>query len=87
MLTLIIFIFSSCPNDYNRHKVQFFLNEKPIDFEWCNIGLCDLSMVLEKYKDFLNADCASMYCEGSSASYLKLSAVLLSVMMMLRLLF
>lgn len=73
----------SCPNDQNRHKVQFFLNERPIDFDWCNIGLCDLSLVLEKYSHFLNADCSSMYCDGNTASYLKMSAALFSFVALL----
>lgn len=57
-----------CATDSKRHKVQFFLNEKPMNFDWCNIGLCDLELVVEKYRNFLNADCSNLFCGGSSAS-------------------
>lgn len=59
-----------CPSDPKRYKIQFFLNERPMNFEWCNIGLCDLEQVIEKYRNFLNADCSNLYCGGNSASSL-----------------
>lgn len=71
--------FSSCPNDPERFKVQFFLNERPIEFDWCNIGLCNLSKLVEKYRNFVDADCGSIYCGGNSGVNVKVSAVLLVV--------
>lgn len=59
-----------CANDLKRFKVQFFLNEKPLNFDWCNIGLCDLDQVIDKYRNFLNTDCSNIYCGGSFASSL-----------------
>ncbi|CAO1347101.1 unnamed protein product [Diamesa hyperborea] len=62
-----------CPNEPERFKVQFFLNEKPIDFPWCNIGLCDLSKVFETYQKFIDVDCSKIYCGTSTATSLKYS--------------
>ncbi|XP_070500459.1 multiple inositol polyphosphate phosphatase 1-like [Chironomus tepperi] len=76
-----------CPDDQNRYKVQFFLNERPIDFDWCNIGLCDLSTVLQKFSHFSNSDCANLYCGGNTASYLKLSVALISLATLFNVLF
>ena len=59
-----------CANDPKRFKVQFFLNEKPLNFDWCNIGLCDLDQVIDRYRNFLNTDCSNYYCGGSFASSL-----------------
>lgn len=54
-----------CPNDNERAKVMFFLNEKPLDFNWCKVGLCNLSDVKEKYKEFIQADCNNYYCSSN----------------------
>lgn len=68
-----------CPNDPEFNKVQFFLNERPIEFSWCNIGLCDLSRVIEMYKKFLDADCRDMFCGGNSGSTFKISFIVVLV--------
>lgn len=57
-----------CPNENERQKVMFFLNEKPIDFTWCRVGLCDLSVIKEKYKYYRDADCSQTFCGNSGNS-------------------
>lgn len=60
-----------CAQEVERNKIMFFLNEKPLDFGWCKVGLCDWSDVQEKYKTFVNADCRSSYCTNSGHSTTK----------------
>lgn len=67
---------SSCPYDDERHKVQFFLNEKPIEFNWCNVGLCNLSKLVEVYRNYLEADCQKIYCGENSGVSVQNSTVL-----------
>lgn len=48
---------------------MFFLNQKPLDFDWCNVGLCDWSKVQQMYSSFKQRDCLTAHCtEGSAAS-------------------
>lgn len=62
-----------CPNDNERNKIMFFLNQKPLDFDWCNVGLCNWSDVRHKLAKFESVDCAQTYCDstgnGSSLKY------------------
>lgn len=55
-----------CPEETERQKVIFFLNEKPVDFSWCKVGLCNWSDVQEKFKRFSQGDCASTFCANSA---------------------
>lgn len=57
-----------CPNEVERDKVMFFLNEKPLYFDWCKVGLCNWSDVKEQYKEFSQANCNEYYCGSSDAS-------------------
>lgn len=57
-----------CPEDVERTKIMFFLNEKPLHFDWCKVGLCNWSDVREMYKRYSRGDCASTYCESRAAS-------------------
>lgn len=50
-----------CPNDVDQEKVMFFLNEKPLHFDWCN-PLCNLKDVEEQYKEFSQVDCDEYFC-------------------------
>lgn len=56
-----------CPNDNERTKVMFFLNQKPMDFAYCNVGLCNWSDVKRIYRRFEGADCALTFCKTSGA--------------------
>lgn len=55
-----------CPNDVEREKVKFFLNEKPIEFDGCEMGLCDLKEVKERYKEYKQANCDEYFCSNSN---------------------
>lgn len=57
-----------CPNELEREKVMFFLNEKPLHFDWCKVGLCNWSDVRERYKEFTKVNCDDYFCNGSGAS-------------------
>lgn len=56
-----------CPNDVeNRDKVKFFLNQKILNLDWCDVnGVCKLSEVLERYSVFRNGDCDQIFCSKS----------------------
>lgn len=45
-------------------KIQFWLNEKPINFDWCTNGLCDLADVKGKFATLAAATCSSYYCSN-----------------------
>lgn len=51
-----------CPNAVEQEKVVFYLNEKPLNLDWCQFGLCDLSKVTEQFKYYKNADCSQEFC-------------------------
>lgn len=57
-----------CPNDLEREKVKFFLNEEPIDFDWCDEGLCDWSHVKARYREYTEANCDEYFCSDSMKS-------------------
>lgn len=57
-----------CPNDIEQEKVKFILNEEPLEFEWCNNGLCDYSEFKARYRDFIQADCDEFFCSSSSST-------------------
>lgn len=54
-----------CPSDVERNKIMFFLNQKPLDFAWCNVGLCNWSEVQRMYSSYSN--CAQTFCTDSGA--------------------
>ncbi|KAK9885333.1 hypothetical protein WA026_010833 [Henosepilachna vigintioctopunctata] len=54
----------------NKYKVMFLLNEVPVNFPQCSVGLCDWDVVEQKIRpvaEYCNRD----YCErgGSSTLY------------------
>lgn len=65
-----------CPNELERDKVMFFLNEKPLLLDWCKVGLCNWSEIKERYKDFTNANCDEYFCSESGASSILASIIL-----------
>lgn len=58
----------NCPNDIEQEKVKFFLNEEPLEFDWCQMGLCDWKDVKEQYKEYSQVDCNEFYCNSVSYS-------------------
>lgn len=58
----------TCPSEAEKRKVIFFLNQKPVELEGCKVGLCDWSVVTDKYKKYQNNDCDKLYCSGGSGT-------------------
>lgn len=53
-----------CPNEIESEKVKFFINEEPIEFEWCDVGLCNWSDVKQRYRKYTEANCDEYFCSG-----------------------
>ncbi|CAO1438543.1 unnamed protein product [Diamesa hyperborea] len=46
-----------------ENEVAFYFNEKTLVIPGCQTnGLCKVSMILERYSRFLNANCANLFC-------------------------
>lgn len=57
-----------CHNDSDAmYKIKFFLNQKPLELDWCTDGLCKLQDVMAKYSSFDNAICSDIYCSDSNS--------------------
>ncbi|XP_055621311.1 multiple inositol polyphosphate phosphatase 1 isoform X2 [Toxorhynchites rutilus septentrionalis] len=54
-----------CSDPIEPVKVIFFLNEKALMFDWCQVGLCNWSEVTKRYKRYTEDDCAKLYCGGN----------------------
>lgn len=68
----LVAIAYDCEDPVEKQKVMFFLNEKPLELEWCRVGLCDWSKVQEHYQKYLSGiDCAREFCQQSGASAVK----------------
>lgn len=61
-----------CPNEIEREKVMFYLNEKPLKFDWCKVGLCNLKDIKERYKAYTQANCDQFFCNGATSGAAKL---------------
>lgn len=69
-----------CPQDTNeKYKVMFFLNQKYVSLDWCNVGLCNLSDVKRKLKKYTESDCSKTFCDESSSNLLKSSLSLIFI--------
>lgn len=51
-----------CPNAEVNEKALFLYNEKPMDIEWCENGLCSWANVKENFSKYINADCRDIFC-------------------------
>lgn len=60
-----------CPSDTERVKIMFFLNEKPVDLDWCRVGLCNWSDVKQHYEKFQSGNCDQTYCGGNTGNSTK----------------
>jgi len=60
-----------CPGSLDPEKVIFFLNQQAVQLDWCNVGLCKWSDVLEKYKAISEADCGEYFCRTGGAPSLR----------------
>lgn len=54
------------------YKIRFFMNQKPLELDWCVDALCKLEDVVEKFSAFDGVDCSGIYC-SSDASLLKIN--------------
>lgn len=64
---LVTIKFECSSEDSNEvEKAMFFLNQKRVDLEWCNKGLCDWSNVLKQYEQFYKANCTEFSCTTSN---------------------
>lgn len=57
-----------CRNQAERVKVMFLLNEKPLHFDWCQDGLCNLEDVRKQYNKYTQVDCDEYYCSAFGAA-------------------
>uniref|UniRef100_A0AAG5D5Z0 Multiple inositol polyphosphate phosphatase 1 n=1 Tax=Anopheles atroparvus TaxID=41427 RepID=A0AAG5D5Z0_ANOAO len=57
-----------CAEQRDPERVIFFLNEKPLMLDWCNVGLCNWADVERQYQRFTDGTCDRKYCQGSGAS-------------------
>ncbi|XP_058461709.1 multiple inositol polyphosphate phosphatase 1 [Malaya genurostris] len=69
-----------CADPVEPVKAIFFLNEKALMFDWCNVGLCNWSDVVRQFKRYSEGDCAKLYCGGSTASDKHLPSFTVSIM-------
>lgn len=66
-----------CPNDVEREKVMFFLNEKLINFDWCKVGLCDLSDVKDRFRKYTGATSAASFMNTGTTAILLITLIAL----------
>lgn len=69
----LVAISYDCDDIVEKQKVMFFLNEMPLELDWCRVGLCDWSKVEQRYLKYLSGiDCAREYCtQGSDGNVVK----------------
>lgn len=52
-----------CPDEEEKRKIGFFINEEPLELDGCNKGMCDWGAVKERYKVYSEVDCEEYYCQ------------------------
>nr|XP_023025067.1 multiple inositol polyphosphate phosphatase 1 isoform X1 [Leptinotarsa decemlineata]XP_023025069.1 multiple inositol polyphosphate phosphatase 1 isoform X2 [Leptinotarsa decemlineata] len=50
-----------------KYKVMFFLNEKPVEFPECSVGLCSWTTVQQKYQEIVRNCNIDYFCKGNTA--------------------
>ncbi|XP_055532258.1 multiple inositol polyphosphate phosphatase 1-like [Wyeomyia smithii] len=68
-----------CADPVEPVKVIFFLNEKALMFDWCNVGLCNWSEMVRQFKRYTDGNCAKLYCGGSTATTRQIPSLLMIV--------
>lgn len=58
-----------CPLEPERDKVMFLLNQKPLDVDWCQGGLCNFSDMKKAYAKFVRLDCDESFCDPYFAGF------------------
>lgn len=80
-LVAVKFECSSDESDESE-KAMFFLNQKKVELDWCNHGLCEWSNVLKHYDQFYKANCTQFSCASSNGATFTVSLVLLTLMIL-----
>lgn len=60
-------ISSRCRNSDSPNKVMFYLQEKPLMFEGCEVGLCDWEYLKNKFSNVLS-ECDPNFCSNENGS-------------------
>nr|CAI5819599.1 unnamed protein product [Callosobruchus analis] len=62
-----------------KFKVMFFLNENPVDFPECSVGLCNWSTVQQKYQDLASTCNVEEFCSERSSSAKVIASIFLLI--------
>ncbi|BES99242.1 Multiple inositol polyphosphate phosphatase [Nesidiocoris tenuis] len=50
-------------------KIMFYLNEHLVHYEGCNLGLCDWSYIIDRFRDHIDRDtCNADFCDDPNSS-------------------
>ncbi|KAG5889971.1 hypothetical protein JTB14_020259 [Gonioctena quinquepunctata] len=69
-----------------KYKVMFFLNENPVEFPDCSVGLCSWATVQQKYQDIVRKCNIEHFCHGGNSSpktYVSYASLLLASLIFL----
>ncbi|XP_071565905.1 multiple inositol polyphosphate phosphatase 1-like isoform X2 [Temnothorax nylanderi] len=83
----LIAVFYKCNDSNNRNKVMFYLAEKPIRYNGCQVGLCDWELLKSKFGQ-LASNCKLDVCwkaSGATSSFSNSIAILLVCFVLVRL--
>lgn len=65
-------------NQGEKHQVMFFLNERPVEFEDCKVGLCSWETVKQKYANVAK-QCNLNFCDSNEASMTTINTLILNL--------
>ncbi|CAL1678426.1 unnamed protein product [Lasius platythorax] len=83
----LIAVFYKCNDNNDRNKVMFYLAEKPVRYEGCQVGLCDWEFLKRRFGK-LASSCKLDVCwklSGASSSFPNSIAILLVCFVLVRL--
>lgn len=83
----LVAVFYKCNDDNSRNKVIFYLGEKPIRYDGCQVGLCDWEFLKSKFGQ-LASNCKLDVClktSGATSSFPNFIAILLVCFVLVRL--
>lgn len=82
-----IAVFYKCNDNNDRNKVMFYLAEKPVRYEGCQVGLCDWEFLKRRFGKLVSS-CKHDVCSdlnGASSSFPDSIAILLVCVVLVRL--
>ncbi|XP_012256732.2 uncharacterized protein LOC105686456 [Athalia rosae] len=59
-------VFYKCNNSRSSNKVMFYLAEKPVMYEGCNVGLCDWDYLKNRFQK-ITSNCDTSFCYANGA--------------------